>query len=93
MYTLHVQSYPEDRGHFGQGLTNDISEYTVRLELSLYGMCCSYIVLANPNMKLRIKFIIIKIFMKIVKICPKSPRFTVCHLSIMYIDPFLHITG
>ena len=40
-------------------------------------MCCSYIVLANPNIKLRIQFIIMKIFMKIVKICPKSPRFTV----------------
>ena len=27
-------------------------------------------------MKPRIEFIIMKIFMKIVKICPKSPRFT-----------------
>ena len=81
MYTLHVQSHPEDRGDFGQGLTNDISEYTFRMELSIYGMCCSYIVLANPNMKLRIQFIIMKIFMKIVKICPKSPRFTVSKLQ------------
>ena len=77
MYTLHVQSHPEDRGDFGQGSTNHISEYTFRLELSMYGICCSYIVLANPNMKLRIQFIIMKIIMKIVKICPKSPRFTV----------------
>ena len=77
MTTLHVQSHPEDRGDFGQGSTNYISEYTFRLELSIYGMCCSYIVLANPIMKLRIQFIIMKIFMKIVKICPKSPRFTV----------------
>ena len=65
MYTLHVQSHPEDRGDFGQGSTNYISEYTFRLELSIYGMCCSYIVLANPIMKLRIQFIIMKIFMKI----------------------------
>ena len=74
---MYVQSHPEDRGDFGQGSTNHISEYTFRLELSMYGICCSYIVLANPNMKLRIQFIIMKIIMKIVKICPKSPRFTV----------------
>ena len=63
--------------------TNVISEYTFRLELStcIYGMCCSYIVLANPIMKLRIQFIIMKIFMKIVKICPKSPRFMVTHIQ------------
>ena len=40
-------------------------------------MCCSYKVLTNPHMKPRIQFIIMKIFMKIVKICPKSPQFTV----------------
>ena len=57
------------------------TEYTFRLELSMYGICCSYIVLANPNMKLRIQFIIMKIIMKIVKICPKSPRFTVQYKS------------
>ena len=77
MYKLHVQSHPEDRGDFGQGSTNDISESTIRMELSIHGLCCSYVVLANPNMKLRIQFIIMKIFMKVVKICPKSPRFTV----------------
>ena len=43
----------------------------------MYDMCCSYMVLSNPHMKPRIQFIIIKIFMKIVKICPKSPWFTV----------------
>ena len=48
-------------------------------------MCCSYIVvLANPNMKLGIQFIIMKIFMKIVKICPKSPRFTVIKWKFMH---------
>ena len=71
MYKLHVQSHPEDRGDFGQGSTNDISESTFRMELSIHGLCCSYVVLANPNMKLRIQFIIMKIFMKVVKICPK----------------------
>ena len=34
-------------------------------------------VLTNPHMKPRIEFIIMKIFMKIVKICPKSPQFMV----------------
>ena len=34
-------------------------------------------VLTNPHIKPRIEFIIMKIFMKIVKICPKSLRFTV----------------
>ena len=55
----------------------------------IYGMCCSYIVLANPNMKLRIKFIIMKIFMKIVKICPKSPRFTVMKNTMKIIVEFI----
>ena len=40
-------------------------------------MWCSYMVLTNPHIKPRIEFIIMKIFMKIVKICPKSPRFMV----------------
>ena len=83
IHTLHVQSHPEDQGDFGQGSTNHISEYTFRLELSMYGICCSYIVLANPNMKLRIQFIIMKIIMKIVKICPKSPRFTVLLFKVL----------
>ena len=38
-------------------------------------------VLTNPHVKFRIEFIIMKIFMKIVKICPKSPRFTVLKIS------------
>ena len=53
-----------------------ISEYTIRLELNMI-MCCSYIVFANPDMKLRIQSIIMKIFMQLMKICPKSPQFTV----------------
>ena len=40
-------------------------------------MRCSYMVLNNPHMKPTIEFVIMEIFMKIVKICPKSPRFTV----------------
>ena len=72
-----VQSHPENRGDFGQGSTENISECNNRLELSVYNMWCSYMVLTNPHMKPRIEFIIMKIFMKIVKICPKSPRFTV----------------
>ena len=51
----------------------------------MYGICCSYIVLANPNMKLRIQFIIMKIIMKIVKICPKSPRFPLHHSAPMMV--------
>ena len=34
-------------------------------------------------MKPGIQFIIMKIFMKIVKICPKSPRFTVLQITIL----------
>ena len=67
-------------GDFGQGSTENISECNNRLELSVYNMWRSYMVLTNPHMKPRIKFIIMKIFMKIVKICPKSPRFTVFYL-------------
>ena len=43
-------------------------------------MCCSYMVLTNPHVKPWIQFIIMKIVMKIVQICPKSPRFTVLAL-------------
>ena len=39
-------------------------------------MWCSYMILTNPHMQTRIEFIIMKISMKIMKICPKSPRFT-----------------
>ena len=42
-----------------------------------------YMVLTKPHMKPGIQFIIMKIFMKIVKICPKSPRFTVCNLVLV----------
>ena len=45
-------------------------------------------VLTNPHMKPRIEFIIMKIFMEIVKICPKSPRFTVLSFPL-----FLYIHG
>ena len=38
-------------------------------------MYCSYMVFINPHMKPRIELIIMKIFMKIVKICPKSMVF------------------
>ena len=72
-----VQSHPGLRGDFGQGSKENISECNNQLELSVYNMWCSYMVLTNPHMKPRIKFIIMKILMKIVKICPKSPRFTV----------------
>ena len=72
-----VQSHPKDRGDFGQGSTEKISECNNLLELGVYNMWCSNMVLTNPHMKFRIEFIIMKIFMKLVKICPKSPRFTV----------------
>ena len=72
-----VQSHPEDHGDFGQGSTENISEFSNQLELSVYNMWCSNMVLTNPHMKCRIEFIIMRIFMKIMKICPKSPRFTV----------------
>ena len=72
-----VQSHPEDRGDFGHGSKENISECNNQLELSVYNMWCSYMVLTKPHMKPGIQFIIMKIFMKIVKICPKSPRFTV----------------
>ena len=36
-------------------------------------------------MKCRIEFIIMKIFMKIVKICPKSPRFTVLQIIVFFV--------
>ena len=52
-----------------------------QLQLSVYNMCCSYMVLTNPHVKPWIQFIIMKIFMKIVQICPKSPRFTVVHCT------------
>ena len=80
-----VQSHPEDRGDFGQGSTENISECNNLLELSVYNMWCSNMVLTNPHMKFRIEFIIMKIFMKIVKICPKSPRFTVIMIVVMII--------
>ena len=51
----------------------NILECNNQLELSVYNMWCSYMVLTNPHMKPRIEFIIMKIFKKIVKICPKSP--------------------
>ena len=85
-----VQSHPEDRGDFGQGSTANISECNNQPELSVYNMWCSYMVLTNPHMRPRIEFIIMKIFMKILKICPKSPRFTVqvfmhvCHSFTCY---------
>ena len=74
---LGVQSHPEDQGDFGQGLTVNIWECNNQLELSVYNMCCSYMVLTYPHVKPWIQFIIMKIFMKLVQICPKSPRFTV----------------
>ena len=77
---LGVQSHPKDQGDFGQGLAVNISECNNRLELSVYNMCCSYMALTNPHMKHWIQFIIMKIFMKILIICPKSPRFTVLEL-------------
>ena len=75
-------SHPEDHGDLGQGLTVNIWECNNQLELSVHvynTMCCSYMVhvLTNPQVKPQIQFIIMKIFMKIVQICPKSPRFTV----------------
>ena len=72
-----VQSHPKDCGDSGQGSTENISECSIQLEFSIYSMWCSYMVLTNPHMKPRIEFIIMKIFMQIVKICPKSPRFTI----------------
>ena len=42
-------------------------------------------VLTNPHMKPRIEFIIMKIFMKIVKICPKSPRFTGIYMYVQFV--------
>ena len=82
---LGVQSHPKDQDDFGQGLTVNISECKNQLEFGVYKMCCSYMVLTNPHMKHWIQFIIIRIFMKIVKICPKSPRFTVFKLVILSI--------
>ena len=80
-----VQSHPEDRGDFEQGSTEHISECNNHLELSVYNMWCFSMVLTNPHMKPIIEFIIMKIFMKIVKICPKSPRFTVIDIYIAHI--------
>ena len=68
---LGVQSHPEDQGEFGRGLTVNISECNNLLELCVYNMCWSYMVLTNPHIKHWIQFIIMMIFMKIVKICPK----------------------
>ena len=48
---LGVQSHPEDQGDFGQGLAVNISECNNLLELSVYNMCCSYMVFTNPPMK------------------------------------------
>ena len=48
---LGVQSHPEDQGDFGQGLTVNISECNNQLELSVYNMCSSYMVVTNPHMK------------------------------------------
>ena len=77
-----VQSHPEDRGDFGQGSTANISECSNQLELSVYNMWCSYMVLTNPRIRPRLEFIIMKIFIKIVKICSKSPPFTVVVLRV-----------
>ena len=76
---LGVQSHPEDQGDFGQDLTVHISECNTQIELSVYNMYCSYMVHSNPHtcMNPWIQFIIMKIFMKIVQNCPKSPWFTV----------------
>ena len=49
-------------------------------------------VLTNPHIKPRIEFIVMKIFMKIVKICPKSPQFTVISddsVSLRAADPLI----
>ena len=68
-------------GDLRQGSTENISECNNLLELSVYNMWCSNMVLTNAHLKFRIEFIIMQIFMKIVKICPKSPRFTVHQIS------------
>ena len=86
-----VQSHPEDRGDFGQGSTENISECNNQLELSVYNMWCSYMIRTNSHMKPRIGFIIMKIFMKIVKICPKSPWFTVVATSSHYQSWYLNL--
>ena len=49
--SLGVQSHPEDQGDFGHGLTVNISECNNQLELSVYNMCSSYMVVTNPHMK------------------------------------------
>ena len=85
---LGVQSHPEDQGDLGQGLTVNIWECNNRIELSVYNMCCSYMVLTNPHVKPWIQFIIMKKFMKIVQICPKWPRFTEREVN-AHRDPFL----
>ena len=77
-----VQRHPEDRGDFGHGSKENISECNNQLELGVYNMWCSYMALTKPHMKPGIQFIIMKIFMKIMKICPKSPRFTVLFIVI-----------
>ena len=50
--------------------------------ISYRWVCVEWVaLLTNAHMKLRIQFIIIKIFVKRVKICSKSPRFTVPYNS------------
>ena len=78
-----VSKVTQKPGWFGQGLTVNIWECNNQLELSVYNMCCSYMVLTSPNINPWIQFITMKIFMKIVQICPKSPRFTVQFFSWM----------
>ena len=75
MYMFRCPKSPRRLGDFEQRSTVNISECNSQLELC--NVCCSYMVLTNPHMKPRIQFIIMKIFMKIVKICPKSPWFTI----------------
>ena len=73
---LGVQRHPEDRGDFEQGSTV-ISECNSQLECSIICVALTWHLLIPKIMKPGIKFIIMKIFMDIVKICPKSPQFTV----------------
>ena len=66
---LSVQSHSKDQDDFVQGSTVNISECNNKLELSVCNMCCSHMVLTNPHMKPWNQiFIIMKIFMKTVKI-------------------------
>ena len=49
---LGVQSHPEDQGDLGQGLTVNMWECNNQIELSVYNMCCSYMVFTNPHVKI-----------------------------------------